>query len=139
MEIYIKKEKTNRFVMTLKESGSLANPNYLLIFKNTYNTNSVEIPFTTTDLSPAKDRYNLFELVETSSGSTTGGTAVPLSLMTGQYEYTAYESTGSTLSISATTGVILETGRMVVDDESGVLFTNEVIPAQNNNNPSIYD
>jgi hypothetical protein len=75
MEIYIKKDTANRFVLTLSESGTLATPSYLMIFKNNYNVNSVEIPFSTTDLSGSVERYNLFELIESSTGSTTGGTS----------------------------------------------------------------
>jgi hypothetical protein len=138
MEIYIKKNEVNRFVLTLNESSTLTNPNYLFIFKNVYNVNSVEIPFTTDDLSDYTCRYDLFELSENVTGSTTGGISVPLSLMSGQYVYDVYESTTQTLDISATTGNIITSGRLTVDDTTG-MFTNEVIPTQNNNSPSIYD
>jgi hypothetical protein len=138
MGIYLKKNTVNRFVLTVSESGSLLEPNYLLVFKNQYNTNSVDIPFTTPDLSSSTQRYNLFELIESSTGSTVGGDSIPINLMVGEYTYNVYESTASTLSISATTGVVLETGIMTVDDTTGS-FINEIIPEQNNTNPSIYD
>lgn len=140
MSIYLKKDYTNRFVLTLSEFSSLSNPNYLFVFENIYNKDSVPVYFTTPDISSYKSRYNLFQLIENSSGSTTGGTSVALSLMPGQYDYTVYESSASTLSISATTGVIIEAGRMVVDDVStNDTYIDEVIPTQNNNSPSIYD
>jgi hypothetical protein len=138
MSIYLKKDYDNKFVLTLSEFSSLSNPNYLFVFENIYNKESNPIYYTTPDLSSYKSRYNLFQLIESSTGSTTGGTSVSLSLMSGQYDYLVYESSASTLSISATTGIILESGRMVVDDENGN-YTDEIIPTQNNNSPSIYD
>lgn len=138
--IYLEKNTTNRFVLTLTESSTISNPNYLFEFVNQYNPDAVPIYFTTNDLSNYTERYNLFELIENISGSTSGGTSVPLSLMSGEYIYKAYESSASTLSISATTGVIIEQGIMVVDDTTiNDDFIDEVIPSQNNTTPSIYD
>jgi hypothetical protein len=37
-----------------------------------------------------------------------------MNLESGQYKYNVYEATGSTLSVSATTQRVVETGRMVV-------------------------
>lgn len=140
MSIYLKKDFTNRVVLTLQESSSLENPNYLFVFENIYNKDSFPVNFTTTDISNYKSRYNLFEITENVTGSTTGGTSVSLSLTPGQYKYSVYESSASTLSISATTGIIIEQGRMVVDDVSiNSTYIDEVIPEQNNDSPSIYD
>lgn len=136
--IYIKKNELNKVVLTLNESGTLSNPNYLFVFQNEYNLSSVPVYFTTSDTSLFPERYNLFSITESFTGSTTGGTSVPLSLMAGQYRYDVYESTGSTISISATTGVIVETGRMVVDDLTHI-YEDEIIPEQNNTNENIYD
>lgn len=136
--IYIEKDKENKIVLTLSESSRLGNAHYLFIFKNEYNGTSIEIPYTTDDESPNGMRYNIFQLEESVSGSTTGGTSVALSLMAGQYEYTVYESSASTLSISATTGQIIERGKMVVADLTNT-YVNQIIPSQNNNNNSIYD
>jgi len=140
MSIYLKKDFTNRVVLTLNESSTLSNPNYLFVFENNYNVNSVPVYFTTDDMSNSVCRYNLFEIIENVTGSTTGGTSVVISLMPGQYTYNVYEASASTLSISATTGVIIQTGRMTVDDTSANdTYINEVIPNQNNDSPSIYD
>lgn len=140
MSIYLKKDFTNRVVLTLNEASTLTGPEYLFVFENKYNTNSVPVYFTTDDLSSSISRYNLFEIIENVSGSTTGGTSVAISMMPGQYTYNVYEASASTLSISATTGVIIQTGRMIVDDTSTTdTYINEVIPSQNNDSPSIYD
>lgn len=138
MEIYIKKNEVNRFVLTLNENSLLSNPNYLFIFKNTYNLSSTDIPFTTPNLSNYNCRFDLFELTENVTGSTVGGDDIALSLMSGQYTYEVYESLLPTLIIGDTTGRVISSGRMTVDDTLGS-FSNEVIPTQNNNNNSIYD
>lgn len=135
--IYIKKNEINPVVLTLTESSNLTSPFYLFEFTPEFNLEPVSIYFTTDDESLAPNRYNLFNIVESSTGSTTGGTSVSLSLMAGQYDYNVYEASASTLSISATTGVIIETGRMVVDDTTGV-YTDQVIPNQNNTNTNVY-
>lgn len=135
--IYIEKNKENKIVLTLCESSILIDPFYLFEFKNEFNNNPEVIYWTAPDESTAKGRYNLFTLNESTSGSTTGGTSNTLSLMGGQYQYNVYESSASTLSVSATTGVIIETGRMVVDDISGS-FEQQIIPSQNNPNKNIY-
>lgn len=136
--IYIKKDNTNAVVLTLSEVSSLINPNYLFEFIYQANLDPVALYFTTTDESLAKDRYNLFNIIENTTGSTTGGTSVALSLMAGQYKYNVYESTASTLTVSATTGIIIETGRMVVDDINQTQV-NQIIPTQNNTINNIYN
>jgi len=117
--IYIDKNSLNNFVLTLTENSRLTNPNYLFQFKNEYVLNSEPIYWTAQDISLYPNRYNQFQLNEATSGSTSGGTSgATLSLIGGQYSYTVYESTASTLSISATTGRIVEEGRMVVAIEN---------------------
>lgn len=117
--IYIDKNSLNNFVLTLTENSRLTNPNYLFQFKNEYVLNSEPIYWTAQDISLYPNRYNQFQLNEAASGSTSGGTSgATLSLIGGQYSYTVYESTASTLSISATTGRIVEEGRMVVAIEN---------------------
>lgn len=136
--IYIKKNEINPVVLTLSESSNLLNPFYLFELTPEFNLTPVNIYYTTTDESFATERFNLFNIEESSSGSTSGGTSVALSLMGGQYNYNIYESSASTLSVSATTGIIIETGKMVVDDTTG-LYTDQVIPSQNNTNTNIYE
>ena len=135
--IYIKKNQLNPVVLTLSESSQLANPYFLFEFIQEFNTESNPIYFTTTDDSLSQLRYNLFNINETTSGSVSGGTNVSLNLMAGQYRYNVYESSASTLSVSATTGQIIETGRMVVDDLTNA-YINQIIPSINNNTPNIY-
>lgn len=118
--IYLKKNTENQVVLTLTESSSLTNPNYLFKFVNEYDLTAVPIFFTTPDVSGYTNRYNKFIITESSSGSTDGGIDVPLALITGQYSYSIYEAETVTLDVEETTGVVLEEGRMVVsgnDDE----------------------
>lgn len=135
--IYINKNSLNNVVLTLSESSILTNPYYLFEFINDWQLeeNPTSIFFTTPDISNYTERYNLFQITESTTGSTSGGSNVSLSLVNGQYNYNVYESSASTLSISATTGVIIESGRMVVGDVIQSLNDNT------NNSPSlnIYD
>jgi len=112
--IYINKNSLNKIVLTLTESSRISNPNYLFHFVNEYGNDTTGFTFTTPDLTTSTNRYNLFNLTEATTGSTSGGNDIPLSLTSGQYIYRVYEASASTLQISATTGQILETGRMVV-------------------------
>lgn len=122
--IYIEKNSVNPIVLTLSESSRLNDPFYLFSFRNEFILGSEPIFFTTPDTSDYTNRYNKFELVEASSGSTTGGTAVALSLVSGQYEYKVYESLTETLDVSETTGRVLESGRMVVAGDPNETITN---------------
>lgn len=135
--IYIEKNNTNKVVLTLDQSSQLTNPNYLFEFVYQGNLKPVDIYFTAPDESLAIGRYNLFTIDESSTGSTTGGNDIPISLMVGQYVYNVYEASASTLSVSATTGNIIQSGRMVVADINSA-FINQIIPDQNNNNSNIY-
>jgi hypothetical protein len=112
--IYLERNIINRVVLTLSETSTLVSPFYLFEFIPEF-SQSNSIFFTTSDLSPSTFRYNLFDIKLSSTGSTSGGTNVALNLVPGQYQYKVYESTGQTLSISATTGNVVESGRMVVD------------------------
>lgn len=114
--IYIEKNATNAIVLTLTESSRLANPYYLFGFTNDYDINAVTMYWTSPDTSAYINRYNLFELVESSLGSKTGGIDVPLSLTSGQWSYRVWESVTQTLDPLETTGIILEEGRMVVQN-----------------------
>ena len=123
--IFIERNTTNKIVLTLDESATISNPYYLFHIRNEFNLNDTVLYYYTPDLSSNKNRYNLFNIIESSAGSTTGGFDIPISLKSGQYVYTVYESTAATISISATTGHIVEVGRMVVEID--------------NNNNSIYN
>lgn len=112
--IYIQKGMTNSVILTLSEKSVLTNPNYMFIFRNEYDINSVGITFSTPDVSSYTNRYNQFMIVEDILGSKTGGYDIPLSLVSGQWSYEAYESLIPTLDILETTGRIIEEGRLVV-------------------------
>lgn len=112
--IFLDKDTTNRVVLTLDESSRLTNPFYLFHIKNEFDMDDNGFTYYTPDLSGNRGRYNLFNFTESSSGSTTGGFDIPLKLVSGQYRYTIYESTAATTSLSATTGYIIEEGRLVV-------------------------
>ena len=112
--IFLDKNTVNKVVLTLDESSSLSSPFYLFKFKNEYNLESEDIFYYTPDLSNNRGRYNLFHIEESSTGSSSGGFDVPLKLTSGQYAYTVYESTGATISFSATTQRIVEEGKLVV-------------------------
>jgi hypothetical protein len=130
--IFIQKNRTNNVILTLTEASRITNPNYLFVFQNEFVLNSTPIYWSQTDISSYPNRYNQFELVEATSGSTSGGTATSLNLIQGQYKYTVYESSTPTLDISGTTGTIIETGRMVVAFDS-------VVDSYENNNDDIYN
>lgn len=113
--IYIEKDKTNKFVLTLTEVSKLQNPFYIFVFKNEFILDSDQIIFSTPDISGHTNRFNLFQLIESEQGSTTGGYDEALNLVAGQWSYTVYEADIQTLDLSQTTGTILEEGRMIVN------------------------
>jgi hypothetical protein len=122
--IYIKKNFSNRIILTLNETSQLSSPNYLFVFENEYNLIEQPINWSQIDSSNFTNRYNEFELIETTSGSTTGGTATELNLVAGQYSYTVYESVIPTLIVAETTGRIIEKGRMVVELDTTITDNN---------------
>jgi len=126
--IYIEKSTTNNVILTLSESSKLTTPNFLFVFLNEYNLEAQSITFSTPDISSYTNRYNQFVIVESATGSTTGGYNVPLSLVSGQYKYTVYEGLTASLDINQTTGIIIEEGRMVVsgNDDDIETITNSV-------------
>jgi hypothetical protein len=97
--IYIEKDIGTNIALTLTESSQLANPFYLFHFVNEINDN--EFFETFTDISGYPERFNLFEM--------------KLDYVAGQYTYTVYESaTPNPTEIAQTTGIIIETGIMIV-------------------------
>jgi hypothetical protein len=135
--IYLEKNTSNKVVLTLSQTSTLPVPYFLFEFIYEGNTSPVNIYWTGDDETLAYSRYSLFTIDENSSGSTTGTTG-SLSLMVGQYAYNIYESsTSNPSSISDTTGVVIQTGRMVVADPSGE-YVDQIIPSQNNTNSNIY-
>jgi hypothetical protein len=114
--INIDKNSSNIVVATLTEKSTLLTPNFLFSFSSTTDVDNV-VNFMATDTSQYKSRYNIFVVIETGTTfvNLTGGT---INLTPpGMWDYNIYESTGVTLSISATTGNILETGKVIVNGE----------------------
>lgn len=109
--IYLNKNTTNTVILELTSVSSLLNPNYLFEFISDINPSSITY-FTSADLSTFKCRYNRFEVIE-------NNTSIPLSgqvsLISGSYNYNIYESSAITISVSATTGRVLSTGKVIVD------------------------
>jgi hypothetical protein len=76
--------------------------------------NENEVLFNATDLSNFNCRYNRFNIIETGTTSQDITNGIINLFAQGQWTYSIYVSSASTLSISATTGTVLETGMVVV-------------------------
>lgn len=109
--IYLTKNSTSTVILELTQISTLLNSYYLFEFVNDMNK-SVSY-FSANDLSSYKCRYNKFNLTET--GSTyTNYSAGTVNFKTGSYTYNVYEASATTLSVSATTGNIISTGKAFV-------------------------
>lgn len=115
--IYIEKDSENKIVLTLTENSTLSNPNYLFVFENEFDTATEPIEIYLPDSSTSTDRYNLFTLTDGS------GVGDDLDLTKGQFTYTIYEAVGIPVTVSDTTGEIIEEGRMVVSSATYELET----------------
>lgn len=105
--IYLEKDELNLVALSLTESSSLVNPNFLFVFENEFDTEDDPLYFTTPDISTRKNRYNLFSITE----------GTDITLVKGQYTYQVYESNIIPTDISDTTGICLEEGRMIVSSD----------------------
>jgi len=113
--INLQKDTANTVILELTSVSTLLNPYYLFEAVNDMQPNNITY-FTGTDLSTYKCRYNRFTITET--GTTyVNLTASTINLITGSYKYNIYEASASTLSVSATTGSIISTGKLIVDGE----------------------
>lgn len=117
--INLDKNTTQTIIVDLQSVTTLTPVSYLFELINDINPNQIKY-FTGVDLSPATYRYNRYNITE--SGSTyenlygnTGTTGTVINLKTGEYTYNIYQSTGATLSISATTTEIISTGKLRVN------------------------
>lgn len=115
--IFIERNLVNQIILTLTENVTIANPFFIFSFQPIATLDEYQsiIYFTAPDDSNYIDRYNLFELTEDDSGSTTGGDDTALYLKPGQYEYKVYQSTTNSLN-PVNFGSLLETGKMIVGD-----------------------
>lgn len=98
--IKVVKDTATEFAVTFFENTTVSNPYYLIQVINIQD--EVVQTITPTDISDAKERYNLFSVTST--------------LAKGEYYYTAYESETENPTINDVVGVV-EYGIFVVDSE----------------------
>lgn len=115
--IFIDRNEVNEVPLTLTEKVTIPNPFFVFSFQHLATLDEYQplIYFTAPDLSDYCNRFNLFEITESDSGSKVGGNNIPLYLKPGQYEYKAYESVTGSLD-PETFGNLLEEGKMIVGD-----------------------
>jgi hypothetical protein len=120
--IFLTKNQSNTVILTLTEESRLLTPTYIFEFTNDMDKN--QVIFSSPDLSTFKCKYNRFEITESGATYTnlSGGT-INLNRV-GFWDYKVYETSGSTIALSATTGRVLEQGKVYVN---GV--ANDVLPA----------
>ena len=107
--ILINKNSSNEVVLTLSEKTSITSPTYLFEFTND-STKQTKV-FISADLSINKERYNEFNIIETS-------TEVPLtgrvSLTVGDWKYKIYQQASTTNLVVANASGLVENGRVEV-------------------------
>jgi hypothetical protein len=109
--------------------GNLTGTTYnLFVFENE-GKNQQKI-FTADDISPYKKRYNEFSIRESDAPEALLDGRIHLTGRTSQWSYKIYESdtpfSANTLAVSATTGTILEEGRVLVRGNEGDTSINDV-------------
>jgi hypothetical protein len=110
--ITINKNSANECVFTLNEKTTLTGATYLLeIFSN--QNHSSKVIALTGDSSVDIIRYNRFTITEVYPGSEILSAAT-VNLEPGTFDYFAYQTTGDTLSLTADTTTIVESGKLVV-------------------------
>lgn len=114
----IQKNTVNTCVFSLAERTTLTPVYYLFAFTNTQD--DTVLTFTCTDISVNKLRYNEFEIEETQSEDRLTG-KITLDLL-GSYTYEIYEQSSSTNLDLASTGNLVEIGRI---DVKGAEVTDE--------------
>lgn len=106
----IQKNTVNTCVFSLAEKTTLDPVYYLFAFTNTQD--DTVLTFTCTDISVNKLRYNEFEIEETANEDRLTG-KITLDLL-GSYTYEIYEQSSSTNLDLASTGSLVEIGRIDV-------------------------
>ncbi|MEX0596487.1 MAG: hypothetical protein WD512_08285, partial [Candidatus Paceibacterota bacterium] len=99
--IYLEKDSTNSFVLTLTEVTTISNAYYLFEFTEEFNTTSTPILWPGVDSSPYPSRFNLFTINDPAD----------IDFIKGQYTYKVYESSSSTNDPAGLT--MIEEGRLV--------------------------
>ena len=107
--ILINKNSGNEVVLTLSEKTSIVGATYLFEFINDA-TKETKL-FISADYSNNKERFNIFNIIETS-------TEVPLTgrvkLSIGNWKYNIYQQTSTTNLVVANSGAKVENGRVDV-------------------------
>jgi len=107
--IKIIKNQSNNVVLTLNEKTTISDANYLLELFSNQNHDSKVVRLTG-DTSANIIRYNEFPVVENASEDLDNGI---IELEAGTYDYFVWQSSASTLSLSAATSIV-ESGKCVV-------------------------
>ena len=110
--IYIEKDTTNTFVLTLTEESTEANPVWLFKFIWETDLDASPVYWIGTDTSLYDYRYNYFTLVE--------GTDATFKI--GQHIYEVYEAPEGSTPIDETGLKLIEEGRMVVEGTGTTIY-----------------
>lgn len=132
--IRITKNTTNDVVFTLNEKTTLSGAKYLLAV---YNNQSFETKVVrlTGDTSNNIIRYNSFPITEASTDDLDNG---QVNLIAGTYDYSAYQTIGSDLSLTAATTTIVERGKLIVTGESNATGGTQIVVGEIDNDNTIY-
>ena len=120
--IKINKSSGNEVVLTLSEKTTITNPTYLFEFTNDA-TKEVKT-FIAVDYSNNKERFNIFDIIETSTENLLTGR---VHLSVGAWKYRIFEQSSSTNLIVANATNLVENGKVDVIGTDTVLneFTGE--------------
>jgi hypothetical protein len=116
--ILINKNQANVIALTLTEKVSLSNPYFLFEFNN--DQSKASSFFIASDISSQQARYNKFSITEKNSPNALAG---EVSLAPGFYHYTIREQASSTNLNPASSGAIVETGKVKVIDPAAASNT----------------
>jgi hypothetical protein len=101
----------NNVALTLKESTTISNPNYLFQFINA--TSLEEVVFIASDTSNFKDRYNLFVIQLVNANAKDLLTGKIYLNDTGYWTYNVYQQASPTNLNLELTGALVETGKVL--------------------------
>lgn len=102
----LKRDSTTGFVVTLNETTTISNPEYLFEFINSQSDDDNDTQYCIlTDTSSSKERYNEFSIID--------GTDVNFPI-NGDYEYNIYEQANGSGNLDPTGLTLVEHGRAYV-------------------------
>jgi len=139
--IYIEKQKRNKIILELSCLLPAIYEYFLFEFIYEGDTNRYSRYWYSTNLSGAKCRYDLFQLIENSTGTDSINNINPILLIPGQYKYNVYADVNpvdyNDITPFLNNGII-STGRMVVKGTTPFLdpvYDSQII---NTNVPNVY-